>query len=478
MIKRFLIKKIIRKIIFSILFLSFFHTLQTLALEITKINYTASNNDNRWVEIFNNGTDILDFTSNDYKLLDSKKPDTKHSILELLGGVAFPASSTIYISPTKDIPVEGATSFRSNYSLDKTSGFIAITDSGGSIYTCLAYGEGICPESAKPKEIESEEKVSSSTKKEETTKVLETIKYIYVPQNNQDKYGDIQVLLPEEKTVLALADTNFIVRAVDSSKHKIEDLNYHFSFGDGGEAKNKAETSYSYTYPGEYRLVASAEGFLGGAKALMKVKVIEPNIKILKVGLGGQENFIDIENNTDADLFLSHFYLKINGKEFELPKNLLIAKRQIAHLSGEALGFQLPAEEVSLLYPNHNLLTKYMAPSSTISFQYALPSETLLTENSSSALKLNKEKTPVSLETKGETLGKEVVASLEDKREVGQGKDNTQAKVLLLKRLILGDALVQNLKSDSSLSEETNKLSSKEESVDIGLIKWFRNLLY
>ncbi|MEI6352882.1 MAG: hypothetical protein WCO35_03030 [Candidatus Nomurabacteria bacterium] len=456
----------------------------SFALQIKNVNYSASNNNDRWIEIYNDGPNISDFTISDYKILDSK--DTiKHGINTMQGDISFLSGSTIFISPSVNIPSGATKVFKSTYILDKTSGYISIINSDNSgTYNCFSYGSVPCPNSnsiAGQDNSTSTNNVSTSTEQNISTSTSDilnsnSIVYMYVPVNNQNKYGDIQVLLPEEKTVPAGADVEYNVKVIDSHKNVLTGLDFDWSFGDGGERDSKT-VIYHYVYPGEYTLIASADGYNGGAQARMKVLVINPDISISKVGIGGNENYIDLKNNTDYDLFLSNFYLNIDNNFYKLPKNFLIAKNKTVHISGEALNFKLPAVNISLNYPNKTILTSY-----TLNI---LATSSVSDLNSSST---NKDQIVVQDENVKKNNISNItdpkfteINSLEKTNKTVPHKINTDISIkdnkdsLILKRLILNGSMDTINKKES---ENVKPNVKNNESVDIGIIKWFKSLLY
>ena len=447
-------------LIFSLLIFN-----KSFALQIKNVNYSASNNNDRWIEIFNDGEDILDFTANIFKVIDSTD-ETNHRINLLLGDATFPAGSTVFISPSTSIPPGAEKAFRSPYGLNRTNGYIILDNNGTKI--CFNYGNGVCGE----QNTTTNTGTSSSTSETGTTTNKEKIVYVYVPQNNQDKYGDIQVLLPEEKVVPALAEVEYTVKVTDSSKKTISDLDFHWSFGDGGEQSGK-DALYTYIYPGEYILIASADGYTGGGKARMNVKVVNPDIIISEIGMGEKENFIILKNNTDYDLFLSNFYLSLDGNFYKLPKNLMIAKNKTLKLSGEAIGFKLPANNISLLYPNKNLLISYKPEEIKIDISLATTSideeNTIFTENILSKVQTFTPKI-VTVKAKENSNQKVTISKDLAKSDIG---DKTET--VYLKRLVLGNGV-----SDLIGKTQNKKVDTvyKDKSVDTKLINWVKNLIY
>jgi hypothetical protein len=448
-------------------FFLYFNIENIFALQIKNLNFGASNNNDRWVEIFNDGADISDFTISDYKILDSKDT-TKHSIMALQGDTTFLASTSVYISPSINIPPGATKVFRSNYTLDKTDGFISIINYDNSVtYSCFAYGSISCSQSSTINNSTSTNATSTNTVSTTTSTNTDNsspatnIVYIYIPTNNQNKYGDITVLLPPEKIIPAGADTEFNVKAIDKDKKAILGLNFEWSFGDGGGSFGQ-KVSHHYTYPGEYTLVASADGYTVGAEAKMNVKVVTPDIFISKVGAGGKENFLDLTNNTDYDLVLSNFYLNLDNNFYRLAKNFTIAKRKTVHVSGEAVGFKLPATNISLNYPNKNLLVSFIETKDNIA-------------SSTTHLKLNniEDKPKIFQQEISEIKTEENTNQIHSSKDIDTSLEIKRADPFFLKRLIFS----QNDNTKRFIDSKSLDLN-KTKNVDTRIVDWFKSLIY
>lgn len=451
------------------------------ALQIKNIHIGNVASD-RWIEVYNDGEDISDLTS--YKIIDSGG-DSKHTIIDMSGTKSFLKGSTAYIyktlSPSSKIsetlPADASLLFRSAVVLDSDNGFVSIINSDNTIvFSCFSYGSATCSNNSNPTNTSSSTASSTNSTSTVTENNMTNTVYIYVPSNNQNKYGDIQVLLPEEKIVPAGADSEYLVRVLDSQKNILTGLDFNWSFGDGGE-KFDSKVNYHYIYPGEYILIASADGYMGGAQAKMKVTVVSPDVIILKVGTSSKENFIDLENRTEYDLFLSNFYLSVDNIFYKLPKNFVIEKKKSVHISGEALGFKLPAFYISLNYPNKDLLTDYSVKQDISTSTIFDSSSTTLNKgaeisqnfNSGSSVDSKNEINKISEGNKSETF-----------------KANTQKRFsiikepYILKPLILESASVSEFNSTQNTKEITENLNNvkKDKAVDINLIKWLKSLIY
>lgn len=490
----------IKNILFlSLLVFSFLIFNKSFALEIKEIIYNPEGADGgkEWFEICNTGESIIGFTDN-YKIItpqtnkESSKPYSEHDLSPeySTGGKDFPEDNCAAITQDAALFKE----YNSNYNhlifdsswtdLNNTGGFVGILKDK-LIVKCKAYGTGSCPEVSNDNassETSSSDTSSStsatSTSTSPSTSVKEKIVYVYVAQNNQDKYGDIQILLPEEKIVLALAETEYTVKAIDSNKKVISNLNFHWSFGDGGEKFGK-DALYTYTYPGEYILIASADGFISGGKARMNVRVVEPNIVISEIGNEKNENIIILKNNTDSDLFLSNFYLNLDNNFYKLPRNLMLAKNKTLKLSGEALGFKLPANNISLHYPNKNILVSFKKEeekeldfsSTSIISAVNIPS---FLENSEEKSLRNKESLTFFGEIREISKTEKSIKNSNSKFIVEENKANYLRKLVLDaefkdKNTIFNKEKVKNIKMETD---------EKSKNVDTKIVDWFKSLIY
>lgn len=470
-----------RKFLLLVLIIFLFNRAE--ALEIKNIHIGSKVSEPYWIEVLNNTGVIEDLSS--YGIFSYKpglsKPETNHRISKRNEGdnLSIEDGETFYISNSKTEPNFSQKVFYSAFSVAANGGTISITDKNDNILTCIGYKNVDCSN------INNENTNSSSTSSTSTsqsTNTKETIKYIYIPLNNQNIYGDIKVLLPEDRVVPALAETDYTVKVIDSDKKVINGLDFHWSFGDGGE-KFAKDVSYTFVYPGEYTLIATADGYTSGGQGRMNIKVVKPDLSFSKIGIGGAENYIDLENRTDYDLFLSNFYLKIDGSLYKLPKNLLIPKKKTIHLSGEAVGFKLPAKEISLLYPNKNTLLYY------------IKEETTLVENATNTNITSASMTKIIDSSIDNNINNITDNNIPHKKSVDENinskvlvknkelnvkeykidnADNQNINLKIIKRLVLGN----NKSISKQKIKEENKEKRNDNNVDIGIISWVRNLLY
>jgi hypothetical protein len=474
-------------LMFFILFISSLQS--SLAFQITKVSGPVSY---PWIEIYNDKSESVDITG--YKVFDSGASTNGHAISTTNIGSSFLIPANSYFIIAKDesrqvlqniscpvfhssLGVKVGDSLLFKKSDDITSFDVASLDTLSS--TSCGSGNTVNNSTS----TNSTSTNATSTNSTTTNTVITNTVYVYVPSNNQNKYGDIQVLLPEERVVPAGADVEYVVKVLDSQKNILNGLDFNWSFGDGGE-KFDSKTSYHYTYPGEYTLIASADGYMGGAQAKMKVTVVTPDIKIIKVGSGGKENYIDLQNNTDYDLFLSNFYLNIDNTFYKLPKNFVIDKKKTVHVSGEALGFKLPAIHISLNYPDKNLLLDYsikqeVGTSSVVSSSYPINTSENLKKDIQVAQKFSS-LTDVQQE-------KQISKKVLNRNPENINNDNLKSvskvnDVSILRHLVLSSLDISKLEPKKVITTENRKEYSenvkKDKPVDTDLIKWLKNLIY
>ncbi len=483
-------------LLFIILFILVFNIKNVFALQIKNIHVGTKVSDPYWIEVLND-TGVIDDLS-DYGILSYKpglsKPETNHRISKRneSDDLSVKDNTIFYISNSKIEPSISEKVFYSAFSVAANGGTISITDKYDKVITCISYKNANCSNKNSGNENTNSSSTNSTTTASSTNSENEIIKYVYIPLNNQSIYGDIKVLLPEEKIVPALAEVKYTLKAIDSNKNVVSPLDFHWSFGDGGEKFGK-DVSYTYVYPGDYILIATADGYTSGGQARMNVKVIKPDLKIIRVGGGEKDNMIDIQNNTDYDLFLSGFRLLVDNKKYILPNNFLIAKNKTIHISGEAIGFKLPAFNVSLLYPNENLLTSYVKEINFATDTSIIATNTLNILDISSVSIINISDSNVinsipetSFKNKMSTnFNKKLVQSVENSSENTEKfstVNNIENKdFIIIKKLVLESDVktTKNLKALSKIALENDKvLENNNKNVDTGIIDWLKSLIY
>lgn len=187
----------------------------------------------------------------------------------------------------------------------------------------------------------------------ETSTTTAASAQVTIPQMSPPS-SEIILYLPKEKMVVAGAPAHFTVYAQNFAGKILDNLNYAWSFGDGGQ-KTGSTTLYRYFYPGRY--IAQVEGTNGliTGTGRMVVRVVAPEINISSIQTGKYGNYVSISNPNTYDLDISDWKLSIDGGIFSFPKNTMISMGDTI-FAGNAMGFASTSVTtgtiIKLLFPN------------------------------------------------------------------------------------------------------------------------------
>lgn len=176
---------------------------------------------------------------------------------------------------------------------------------------------------------------------------------------------DIILYMPQEKVVVAGADSVFTVSGMNRSGKMIDNLIYTWAFGDGGQGTGSS-TKYRYAYTGTY--IAQVEGNNTAIIGLgrMLVRVVPPDLKIAFVSSSKYGTYIDIQNPNTYALDLSQWKLSIDGSAYPFPKNTMIQGNTTTRFSGLAMGFAsttiTASTSIKILFPHLEEVTHYIHP--------------------------------------------------------------------------------------------------------------------
>lgn len=349
------------------------------ALIINEImsNPTGDDGGREWIEVYNNSSSTVDISS----LTMSIKGGSFVSVFPVSGGTTIVPDGYAIIGST----VSGATKFlqdyasysgpllRSSISLVNTGVTSVEIKIGGatadvlSSYTAAKEGQTYSrftgsfsagtPTPGSENKTITEEVSNTPINTSSTTATQATIAQAPIP------VSDIILYLPQEKIVVAGAESNFSIFGLTRAGNAIENLVYTWAYGDGGQGVGSS-TLYRYAYPGRY--IAQVEGGNGhvAGTGRMNVRVVAPDISITGINTGKYGAYIDIENPNNYDLDFSQWRLLIDGASFPFPKNTLIAADGITHISGLAMGFAsttiLNTSVVKIVFPNLEEVARYV----------------------------------------------------------------------------------------------------------------------
>ncbi len=335
------------------------------ALIISEITYDPQGSDTsrEWIEVYNDTGSGIDLST--WKFNES---GTNHSLVASQGGTVIPANGYAVIAdnPTKfllDYPTFSGILFDSSFSLSNSGELIVMKDGNGAQIDSVNYSSAIGGND----DGSTLSFISGSWLRGQATPASENIASLIplVATTTSEitlsraattaPGADITFILPEDRTVVAGADANFTARAINSDKKQIDGLNYTWTFGDGGTRLGKSVV-YNYSYPGYYIAYLEAQNDHISGSDRIRVRVISPDIEIPNSGNSDHGAFIDLKNNSNSEMDISHWFLDIDGLRYQLPGNTIISGGKLTRFSGKEMGFYCATGTVRLLFPDGNVV--------------------------------------------------------------------------------------------------------------------------
>lgn len=337
------------------------------ALIISEIMYDPQGSDTsrEWIEVYNDTASDINLST--FKFFES---GTNHGLVASQGGTTLSPNvyAVIADNPAKfllDYPSFSGILFDSSFSLSNSGEFIVMKDGSGTQIDSVNYSTALGGNDdgstlsfinnawTRGQATPASENISSPV-----SLVATTTSEITLPRALMSAPGaDITFILPEDKIVVAGADANFTARAINSDKKQIEGLNYTWTFGDGGTKLGKS-VGYNYSYPGYYIAYVEAQNEHISGSDRIRVRVISPDIEITDSGEGARGAFIDLKNNSNSDMDISHWFLETSGLRYPLPTNTIISGGKATRFSGTAMGFLSATGTIRLLFPDGNVVAE------------------------------------------------------------------------------------------------------------------------
>lgn len=350
--------------------------IEAQALSINEImsNPVGDDSGREWIELYNETSNPVDIST----LTLSVKGGTPIIATPVSGGVSIPANGYAIIGST----VSGATKFTQDYPnyngvLFKSS--ISLVNTGvtslsiringvqvNSIDSYTAAKEGLTlssmagnfvtgnPTPGTPNQEVTTTSTESSTN---TTSGSETTVAQMSPPS-----PDIILYVPSEKILVAGGESRFSAQAMNRKGDSINNLNYSWAFGDGGQGVGSS-TSYRYLYPGRYIVHVEATNGLVIGTGRIVARVVPPDIAITTVGTSKYGTYIDINNPNAYTLDLSQWKISIDGALFSFPNNTMLGEGVTTRFSGLRMGFASTTVSsstvVRILFPNQEEVVRY-----------------------------------------------------------------------------------------------------------------------
>lgn len=155
------------------------------------------------------------------------------------------------------------------------------------------------------------------------------------------------------KTILAGSPVTFWTEAFDQHNDKLWNVSSIWNFGDGMIVEDKMAV-HTWSHPGKY--VVAVTVWKGNNEIVQKltINVREPLVSIsdYKAGSGG---FIEITNDTSAEVNLSQWSIQSGGNIRMIPHNTFVSSGASVRFYSSALGFIVSGKPI-LRYPSGDIV--------------------------------------------------------------------------------------------------------------------------
>jgi len=340
-------------------------------------NPTGDDSGREWIEIYNDTLSDIDLTS----MTISIKGGAAVVTTPLQGGTTlspggYGVIGSVVSGATKflqDYPSYGGPLFKSSISLVNTGLTSIDIKLHGSVAASLpsytAAKEGFTLSyvgggyvSGNPTPGADNQVADTTDSSNGTSTATTTENQVTLPQMTPPS-ADIVIYMPQEKVVVAGAESEFSVFSMTRSGKPINDLHYTWAFGDGGQ-RTGSSTPYRYVYSGRYVAQVEALSATVSGRGRMIVRVVPPDLVITSVDTGKYGAYVEIQNPNAYDLDLSQWMLTIDGAAHSFPKNTTLLAGLTTRFSGLAMGFASTtvstSTTVKILFPNLEEVTRYV----------------------------------------------------------------------------------------------------------------------
>jgi hypothetical protein len=373
-------KKLILALV-GVVFLSSFNLARAEVI-INEIKYSPSTK--QWVEIYNDGGDIVDLTQ--YKILDAGAAINGHGISLCSNSLSSHSYAVIAKTP-EDFSGSTFVVCKSPLGIKSTADDTVVLKIGSDSVDTVLVAEGSAtngnslqlingswsgsnPTPGIANQISSgsnndEEESDTAISNDDNGNSSSSVTAKTPPKLQKPKVQIISKKIAHVGVPFLLEGTG-----TGTEGEKLSRGRYYWNFGDGDfrekKVTNTEKFTHTYFYPGEYTILFEhyPDSFtdVPDATAEIAIEVIEPKILISKVG-DTNDFFIEMTNETGHDADISNWVLLSNYKVFTFPKNTNMSSNRKMIISPRISGFNI--EDKSTL--------KLMTAEREVVFDYSSP---------------------------------------------------------------------------------------------------------
>ncbi|KKR43041.1 hypothetical protein A2356_03925 [Candidatus Nomurabacteria bacterium RIFOXYB1_FULL_39_16] len=343
---------------------------------INEIKYSPTTK--QWVEIYNDGNDVVDLTQ--YKILDAGAAVNGHSI-SLCSKQLSPHSYAIIAKVPEDFSGSVFTLCKSPLGIKSTADDTVVLKIGSSSIDTVSVPEGSAVNGNSLQLIGSswtgatptpgEENQPSSNNSDEEENISNDEKE-EIPEPKKQAVQKLQKSKVQiVSTKLAYVGVPFPMEGSGTGilGEKLTRGVYYWNFDDGDFREVKAvikdKFTHTYFYPGDYNVTfeyyPNVFTDTPDATTEITIKVLEPKILISGVG-EASDFFIEIENVTGHEANLSNWVLGSDYKVFTLPKNTTLSSNKKMIISPRVSHFSIEDKSsLKLMTPEREVVFEYMS---------------------------------------------------------------------------------------------------------------------
>lgn len=348
---------------------------------LSEIMYDPDGTDTgrEWIEIQNTSSQSVDLTK--WKLYEE---GVNHSFA-FNDGPSIPAGAYAIITTdrnqfAKDYPNVQAKTIQASFSLKNTGESIGLKNEAGNLIEeyiyqvslggagngesiqklSLGYAAGLATPGTENASVRAPEQPSTSTTSS-TTSSNSTTNEIVIP-SSQSPYRpwpsdrNVYVTGGGNRVVVAGADSIYEARALGIDKKPLENVNFYWTFGDGGTETGRSVRHY-FRYPGTYVVLLDAISGDYISSDHMEVLVINPDIQVTGY-TEGVDGYIEIKNSSEYELDLSGWVLEtggMGGAHFVFPKKSLILPHAQVKFPNDITKLSPTDKNIRILFPNSDV---------------------------------------------------------------------------------------------------------------------------
>jgi Lamin Tail Domain/PKD domain len=340
-----------------------------------------------WIEVQNVSTQSVDLSK--WKLFEE---GVNHSLSfsdgPSLSAGAFAIITTDRAQFSKDYPVVQTKLIQASFSLKNTGESVGLKNESGSLIEeyvyqvslggagngesiqklSLGYAAGLATPGAENASVRAPEQPSTSTTPSSTASSNSSANEIVIP-SSQSPYKpwpsdrNVYVTGGGNRVVVAGADSVYEARALGIDKKPLENVNFYWTFGDGGTETGRSVRHY-FRYPGTYVVLLDAISGDYISSDHIEVLVIPPEIEVTGL-MEGEKGYIELANNSEYELDLSGWILETGGAaggHFVFPKKSLILPHAKVKFPNDITKLTPKETNVRILFPNSEVVYDMSKP--------------------------------------------------------------------------------------------------------------------